>query len=222
MAAHRVARHSAHPPCTQFAHELRSIAFQQRMHHSITSTLAISSHVCVGIAATSGKSSGTAAVRLVRDNQRKAGAGLRGYSTCTRHGRIRDLIHERVGSNGATFSFLANGNTRIGCQAARYNRNSSQRHVSTAVSSGPDNDSDDQLRNGDDRNSGRHYHEHQAKVNLYGMGEEALREWVVSSLGQPAYRAKQIRSGLYTRRVSDIGQMTDLPAEVRSLMMEKV
>lgn len=44
----------------------------------------------------------------------------------------------------------------------------------------------------------------------------SLREW-----GQPAYRARQVASWVFERYATGFGEMTDLPAEVRTLLEER-
>src|SRR3954469_10719444 len=53
-----------------------------------------------------------------------------------------------------------------------------------------------------------------AKPNLFGLGRAALGE-LVSSLREPAYRATQIYTWLYRRRVRSIAEMTDLTKSLR-------
>ncbi len=49
--------------------------------------------------------------------------------------------------------------------------------------------------------------------------EQQLQEWL-RSVGQQAWRAKQIRQWLLSRRISSFAQMTDLPLPLRSLLEE--
>jgi 23S rRNA (adenine2503-C2)-methyltransferase len=51
-------------------------------------------------------------------------------------------------------------------------------------------------------------------TNLFGLDRDALRS-LVAGLGEPAYRAEQLYSWLYEKRVASIGEMTDLPKALR-------
>ncbi len=53
-----------------------------------------------------------------------------------------------------------------------------------------------------------------ARRNLFGLDRAALGE-ILTSLGQPAYRAGQVHAWLYARRVRSIAEMTDLPKALR-------
>lgn len=53
-----------------------------------------------------------------------------------------------------------------------------------------------------------------ARRNLFGLDRAALGE-ILTSLGQPAYRAGQVYAWLYARRVRSIADMTDLPMALR-------
>jgi 23S rRNA (adenine2503-C2)-methyltransferase len=55
--------------------------------------------------------------------------------------------------------------------------------------------------------------------NLFGLDRDALRA-VVDGLREPAYRAGQIYSWLYEKRVRAVEAMTDLPKEVRARLAE--
>jgi 23S rRNA (adenine2503-C2)-methyltransferase len=57
------------------------------------------------------------------------------------------------------------------------------------------------------------------KVNLAGFTPAELSEFV-TSLGAPAYRAKQIFAGLHDRRLRDFNDITDLPIAFRTLLNE--
>ncbi|MFN5625501.1 MAG: hypothetical protein ACK5DM_16260, partial [Planctomyces sp.] len=46
---------------------------------------------------------------------------------------------------------------------------------------------------------------------------DSLVEWL-RSVGQPAFRAKQIRQWLIQRRVTSFDSMSDLPAALRQLL----
>ena len=52
------------------------------------------------------------------------------------------------------------------------------------------------------------------KANLFGLGRDELQS-LVSSLGEPAYRAGQIYKWLYARRARAIAAMTDLAKPLR-------
>ncbi len=56
-----------------------------------------------------------------------------------------------------------------------------------------------------------------ARRNLFGLDPAALGE-ILTSLGQPAYRARQVHGWLYARRVRSIADMTDLPTAVREAL----
>ena len=51
-------------------------------------------------------------------------------------------------------------------------------------------------------------------TNLFGLDRDALSRLVVG-LGQPAYRAQQVYSWLYQKRVASLDAMTDLPKALR-------
>ena len=53
--------------------------------------------------------------------------------------------------------------------------------------------------------------------NLFGLSLVEL-EAVVAALGEPRFRAKQIYSWLYAKRVSTLGAMTNLKAEFRAVL----
>lgn len=53
--------------------------------------------------------------------------------------------------------------------------------------------------------------------NLFGLSLAEL-EAVVAALGEPRFRAKQIYSWLYAKRVSSLGAMTNLKAEFRAVL----
>jgi 23S rRNA (adenine2503-C2)-methyltransferase len=59
-----------------------------------------------------------------------------------------------------------------------------------------------------------------AKANLTGLTAEELNGFV-SSLGQPAYRARQIFAGIHGRRLPSFDEMTDLPKELRAALSEQ-
>jgi 23S rRNA (adenine2503-C2)-methyltransferase len=52
------------------------------------------------------------------------------------------------------------------------------------------------------------------KANLFGQGRDELLS-LLSSLGEPAYRAAQIYKWLYARRVRQVAAMTDLAKPLR-------
>jgi 23S rRNA (adenine2503-C2)-methyltransferase len=56
-------------------------------------------------------------------------------------------------------------------------------------------------------------------ANLFGLDSAAL-ERVVSSLGEPAYRAKQLYQWLYKKRVHGLEEMTNLGKELRGRLAE--
>ena len=51
-------------------------------------------------------------------------------------------------------------------------------------------------------------------TNLFGLDRNALRS-LFADLGEPAYRAQQVYSWLYEKRVASIDRMTDLPKALR-------
>ncbi len=53
-----------------------------------------------------------------------------------------------------------------------------------------------------------------ARRNLFGLDLSSLGE-ILTSLGQPAYRAGQVYGWLYARRARAVGDMTDLPKALR-------
>lgn len=57
-------------------------------------------------------------------------------------------------------------------------------------------------------------------LHLLGLTQAELTEFV-ESLGQPAYRARQIFSGLHQRRLHSLAEVTDLPKELRSKLGER-
>lgn len=54
---------------------------------------------------------------------------------------------------------------------------------------------------------------------LYGFRLEELEEWV-QSLGQPKFRAKQLYTWMYKKRVQSLEEMTDLPTGFRKKLSE--
>src|SRR4029077_20043789 len=55
---------------------------------------------------------------------------------------------------------------------------------------------------------------------LLGKSKEELRELCVA-LGEPAYRGGQIYHALYSERKFDVGQITNLPAELREQLAKE-
>src|SRR5216683_4960074 len=56
--------------------------------------------------------------------------------------------------------------------------------------------------------------ERKGAMELLGKSREELRTFCVA-LGEPAYRGGQIYHALYSERKFDVGQITNLPAELR-------
>jgi 23S rRNA (adenine2503-C2)-methyltransferase len=56
-------------------------------------------------------------------------------------------------------------------------------------------------------------------LNLTNLTPEELSEFV-GSLGEPAYRARQIFAGVHQRRLRSFAEMTDLPNELRAQLSE--
>jgi 23S rRNA (adenine2503-C2)-methyltransferase len=59
-----------------------------------------------------------------------------------------------------------------------------------------------------------------SKVNLLGKSTDELRAFV-ESLGEPAYRAKQIYHSIYAERTLDFGAMSNLPAALRERLAQE-
>lgn len=57
-------------------------------------------------------------------------------------------------------------------------------------------------------------------LHLTGSSEDELRD-LAAKLGQPAYRARQIFTGIHARRLRSFDEMTDLPKEVRAKLAEQ-
>ncbi|HEX7121979.1 MAG TPA: 23S rRNA (adenine(2503)-C(2))-methyltransferase RlmN [Gemmatimonadaceae bacterium] len=57
------------------------------------------------------------------------------------------------------------------------------------------------------------------KVNLKSLGESELCDFV-EAIGEPRFRGRQLFSWLYGKGVSDFGEMTNLPAALRSRLPE--
>ncbi len=56
-------------------------------------------------------------------------------------------------------------------------------------------------------------------IQVYGIEPERL-ETILAELGQPSYRSKQFLNWIYREFVSDIGQMTNLPKGLRSILSD--
>src|SRR5258708_26850280 len=56
-------------------------------------------------------------------------------------------------------------------------------------------------------------------LHLLGLSQAELTEFV-ESLGEPAYRARQIFAGLHQRRLHSFAEMTDLPKELRAKLSD--
>jgi 23S rRNA (adenine2503-C2)-methyltransferase len=59
-----------------------------------------------------------------------------------------------------------------------------------------------------------------SRSNLFGMGRDALTT-VVGESGEPAFRARQIYSWLYHRRVREVAAMSNLPKPLRAALEER-
>jgi 23S rRNA (adenine2503-C2)-methyltransferase len=57
-------------------------------------------------------------------------------------------------------------------------------------------------------------------THLTGLDQSELSK-LVASLGEPAYRARQIFSAVHARRLTSFDEMTDLPKELRSKLIEQ-
>ena len=57
-------------------------------------------------------------------------------------------------------------------------------------------------------------------LHLAGLSQTELTEFV-ASLGEPAYRARQIFAGLHHRRLRSFEELTDLPKELRAKLSER-
>ena len=58
------------------------------------------------------------------------------------------------------------------------------------------------------------------RLNLTGLTPEELFEFI-ESLGEPAYRARQVFAGVHQRRLRSFAEMTDLPRELRAKLSEQ-
>ncbi|MDX6443361.1 MAG: rRNA (adenine2503-C2)-methyltransferase [Blastocatellia bacterium] len=56
-------------------------------------------------------------------------------------------------------------------------------------------------------------------IHLAGLSQAELTEFV-ESLGEPAYRARQVFAGLHQRRLRSFAEMSDLPKELRAKLEE--
>src|SRR6266852_6370903 len=63
--------------------------------------------------------------------------------------------------------------------------------------------------------------EMEVRSNLAGLTAEELHR-LVSKLGEPGYRARQIFAAVHARRVRSFEEMTDLPKELRATLNEQV
>jgi 23S rRNA (adenine2503-C2)-methyltransferase len=57
-------------------------------------------------------------------------------------------------------------------------------------------------------------------IHLAGSSQAELTEFV-ASLGEPAYRARQVFAGLHQRRLHSFAEMSDLPKELRTKLEER-
>jgi len=57
-------------------------------------------------------------------------------------------------------------------------------------------------------------------THLTGLTEQELSQ-LVASCGEPAYRARQIFSGIQARRQMSFAEMTDLPKELRGRLSQE-
>ena len=58
-----------------------------------------------------------------------------------------------------------------------------------------------------------------AKIDLRNLTQDELVQYV-ESLGQPAFRARQIMAWLYRPGIRDFSQMTDLAKKFRAILSE--
>ncbi len=56
-------------------------------------------------------------------------------------------------------------------------------------------------------------------INLLNLSSRELSKFI-ESLGEPAYRARQIFAGLHRRRLLSFAEMTDLPRDLRATLSE--
>jgi 23S rRNA (adenine2503-C2)-methyltransferase len=57
-------------------------------------------------------------------------------------------------------------------------------------------------------------------THLTGLTQAELSQ-LVASIGEPAYRARQIFSGIHARRLTSVDEMTDLPKELRGKLSQQ-
>src|ERR1043166_8743528 len=67
------------------------------------------------------------------------------------------------------------------------------------------------------RNQGDKISQTMQPTHITGLSAEELSQFV-SDLGQPAYRARQIFSGIHARRLTSFAEMTDLPGNFRETL----
>ena len=60
----------------------------------------------------------------------------------------------------------------------------------------------------------------ETRTVLVGLSRAQLREWVVATLGEPAYRGTQLAQWIYAKAVTEFSAMTDLPAALRTRLNE--
>src|SRR5882762_769811 len=56
-------------------------------------------------------------------------------------------------------------------------------------------------------------------LHLAGLSQAELTEFI-ASVGEPAFRARQIFGGIHKRRLQSLAEMTDLPKELRAKLSE--
>lgn len=59
-----------------------------------------------------------------------------------------------------------------------------------------------------------------SKIELLGMGIDELEKYMVS-IGQPAFRGRQLHKWIYQKEVSSFYEMSDMPRELRSSLDEQ-
>src|SRR5260221_11378731 len=57
-------------------------------------------------------------------------------------------------------------------------------------------------------------------LHLAGLSQAELTEFV-ASVGEPAFRARQIFGGIHNRRLQSLAEMADLPKELRAKLSER-
>jgi 23S rRNA (adenine2503-C2)-methyltransferase len=60
----------------------------------------------------------------------------------------------------------------------------------------------------------------ETRTALVGLSRAQLREWVVATLGEPAYRGTQLAQWIYAKAATEFSAMTDLPAAMRTRLNE--